>query len=186
MNIIIQLKTIHIGVGSGSGSGRVRLFVGNRGSGRVNVSAGRVGSRVQEKWPVDNSDPAIVRTPHGIRQTRLTARLLKGEIYCVWNHSGVRWAGVFVYRWIGKDRLNCNTVEVWNSEIVIHGSENLTKIWKTRTVTVEYRSMSWNVAGTWRRAVDSLKRNLLTSYNYSESTNDWKEDLLVSHCIPWR
>ena len=45
MNIIIQLKTIHIVEGSGRGSGRVRLFVGNRGSGRVNVSAGRVGSK---------------------------------------------------------------------------------------------------------------------------------------------
>ena len=41
-----------MGEGSGRGSGRVRLFVGNRGSGRVNVSPGRV----QEKWPVDNSD----------------------------------------------------------------------------------------------------------------------------------
>ena len=36
---------------SGRGSGRIRLFVGNRGSGRVNVLPGRV----QEKWPVDNS-----------------------------------------------------------------------------------------------------------------------------------
>ena len=35
----------------GNGSGRVRLFVGNRGSGRINVSPGRV----QEEWPVDNS-----------------------------------------------------------------------------------------------------------------------------------
>ena len=31
-----------MGEGSGRGSGRVRLFVGNRGSGRVNVSPGRV------------------------------------------------------------------------------------------------------------------------------------------------
>ena len=31
--------------------GRVKLFVGNRGPGLVNVSPGRV----QEKWPVDNS-----------------------------------------------------------------------------------------------------------------------------------
>ena len=38
-------------VGPRVGSGRVRLFVDNRGSGRVNVSPGRV----QEKWPVDNS-----------------------------------------------------------------------------------------------------------------------------------
>ena len=38
--------------GKGRATGRVRLFVGNRGSGRVHVSPGRV----QEKWPVDNSD----------------------------------------------------------------------------------------------------------------------------------
>ena len=49
MNIIIQLKTIHIGEGSGRGSGRVGsdFVVGNRGSSgrvRVNVSPGRVGS----------------------------------------------------------------------------------------------------------------------------------------------
>ena len=64
INIIIQLKIIHIGerVGPRVGSGRVRLFVGNRGSGRVNVPAGRVGSgRVQEKWPVDNSDPEYLQ-----------------------------------------------------------------------------------------------------------------------------
>ena len=42
--------------GSGRGSGRVRLFVGNRGSGRVGSTFRRVGSGwVQEKWPVDNS-----------------------------------------------------------------------------------------------------------------------------------
>ena len=35
--------------------GRVRLFVGNRRSGRANVSPGRV----QEKWPVDNSASMI-------------------------------------------------------------------------------------------------------------------------------
>ena len=32
-----------MGEGSGRGSGRVRLFVSNRGSGRVKVSPGRVG-----------------------------------------------------------------------------------------------------------------------------------------------
>ena len=32
-------------VGPRVGSSRVRLFVGNRGSGRVNVSPGRVGSK---------------------------------------------------------------------------------------------------------------------------------------------
>ena len=49
---------VHIaGVGWGRvGSGRVRLFVGNRGSGQVNVSPGRV----EEKWSVDNSDPSII------------------------------------------------------------------------------------------------------------------------------
>ena len=41
-----------MGEGSGRGLGRVRLLVSNRGLGRVNVSPGRV----QEKWPVDNSD----------------------------------------------------------------------------------------------------------------------------------
>ena len=59
INIIIQLKTIHIGEGSGRGSGRV-------GSGFLSVIAGRVArgsgqrsggsGRVQEKWPVDNSE----------------------------------------------------------------------------------------------------------------------------------
>ena len=56
MNIIIQIKTIHIGEGSGHESGRV-------GSDFLSAIAGRVGSgqrfagsgRVQEKWPVDNS-----------------------------------------------------------------------------------------------------------------------------------
>ena len=43
-------------VGPRVGSGWVRLFVGNRGSGRVGSTFRRVGSgRVQEKWPVDNS-----------------------------------------------------------------------------------------------------------------------------------
>ena len=32
------------------GSGRVRIFVGNRGSGRVNVSPGRVGSKKSDPW----------------------------------------------------------------------------------------------------------------------------------------
>ena len=41
-------------VGPRVGSGRVRLFVGNRGSGQVNVSSGRVGSgRIGSK----KSDP---------------------------------------------------------------------------------------------------------------------------------
>ena len=55
------------GKGRAAGRGRVRLFVCNRGSGRVNVLPGRVGStfcrvglgRVQEKWPVDNSDSQL-------------------------------------------------------------------------------------------------------------------------------
>ena len=37
-------------VGPRVGSGRVRLFVGNRGSGRVNVSPGRVGSKKSDPW----------------------------------------------------------------------------------------------------------------------------------------
>ena len=44
------------GKGSGRGSGRVRLFVGNRGSGQRFAGSGRV----QEKWPVDNSDAHVV------------------------------------------------------------------------------------------------------------------------------
>ena len=48
-----------MGEGSGRGSGRVRLFVGNRGSGdsdRVGSTFRRVGSdRIQEKCPVDIS-----------------------------------------------------------------------------------------------------------------------------------
>ena len=36
--------------GSGRGSGRVRLFVGNRGSGWVNVSPGLVGSKKSDPW----------------------------------------------------------------------------------------------------------------------------------------
>ena len=43
--------------GKGRAAGRVRLFVGNRGSGRVNVSPGRV----QEKWPVDNSGTTSIK-----------------------------------------------------------------------------------------------------------------------------
>ena len=35
---------------SGRGSGRVRLFVRNRGSGRVKVSPGRVGSKKSDPW----------------------------------------------------------------------------------------------------------------------------------------
>ena len=61
INIIIQLKTIHIGEGSGRGSGRV-------GSDFLSVIAGLVGStfrrvgsgRVQEKWPVDNSGLSVI------------------------------------------------------------------------------------------------------------------------------
>ena len=34
----------------GRAAGRVRLFVGNRGSGRVNVSAGRVRSKKSDPW----------------------------------------------------------------------------------------------------------------------------------------
>ena len=51
-------------------SGRVRLFVGNRGSGRVGSGQRFVGSgRAQEKWPVDNScfdsdGNEIVYLPH--------------------------------------------------------------------------------------------------------------------------
>ena len=49
-----------MGEGSGRGSGPVRLFVRNRGLGRVNVSPSRVRSgRVQEKWPVDNSGTSL-------------------------------------------------------------------------------------------------------------------------------
>ena len=46
------MKTIHIGEGSGRGSGRVRLFVGNRGSGRVGSTFRRVGSgpRKVTRW----------------------------------------------------------------------------------------------------------------------------------------
>ena len=44
-------KIVHMG--GRVESGRVRLFVGNRGSGRVNDSPGRVGPK--KKWPVDNS-----------------------------------------------------------------------------------------------------------------------------------
>ena len=38
------------GRGSGHGSGRVRLFVSNRGSSRVKVSPGRVGSKKSDPW----------------------------------------------------------------------------------------------------------------------------------------
>ena len=60
MNIIIRLKTIHIGEESGRGSGRVgsgrvRLCAGNRGSGRVGSGqrsggSGRVGSKKSDPW----------------------------------------------------------------------------------------------------------------------------------------
>ena len=60
-NLNVELKEV-----GRVGSGRVRLFVGNHGSGRVGsgrVGSGRVGSgrvnvspgRVREKWPMDNS-----------------------------------------------------------------------------------------------------------------------------------
>ena len=39
-----------MGEGSGHGSGRVRLFVGNVGLGRVNVSPGRVGPKKSDPW----------------------------------------------------------------------------------------------------------------------------------------
>ena len=39
-----------MGEGSGLGSVRVRLFVGNRGSGRVNVSSGWVESKKSDRW----------------------------------------------------------------------------------------------------------------------------------------
>ena len=42
--MIIQLKTTDMGEGLGRGSGRVRLFVRNRGSGRVGSKFRRVGS----------------------------------------------------------------------------------------------------------------------------------------------
>ena len=37
-------------MGKGRAAGRVRLFVGNRGSDRVNVSPGRVGSKKSDPW----------------------------------------------------------------------------------------------------------------------------------------
>ena len=51
-----------MGKGSRRGSGQVRLFVGNRGSGRVGSTFRRVArsSRVQEKCAVDNSDSSVI------------------------------------------------------------------------------------------------------------------------------
>ena len=37
-------------MGKGRAAGRARLFVGNRGSGRVNVSPGRVESKKSDPW----------------------------------------------------------------------------------------------------------------------------------------
>ena len=50
-NYSIKLCTYERRVGPRVGSSRVRLFVGNRGSGQRFAGTGRV----QEKWPVDNS-----------------------------------------------------------------------------------------------------------------------------------
>ena len=56
--------------GKGPAAGRVRLFVGNRGSGQRFAGSGRV----QEKWPVDNSVPDMLL---GGRQS--TCCLIKNE-----------------------------------------------------------------------------------------------------------
>ena len=48
--MIIKLKNAHMGEGSGREPGRVGFYVGNRGSGRVNVSTGRVGSKKSDPW----------------------------------------------------------------------------------------------------------------------------------------
>ena len=50
-----------MGEGSGRGSGRVGSdFIGNRGSGQRFAGSGRV----QEKWPVDNSEINTTNTVH--------------------------------------------------------------------------------------------------------------------------
>ena len=43
-------ETYYIWGRGGLGSGQVRLFGGNRGSGRVNVSPGQVGSKEIDPW----------------------------------------------------------------------------------------------------------------------------------------
>ena len=59
INYSIEAYT-YMGEGSGRGSDRVRIFVRNRGLGRVGSGDSGQGFaesiRVQEKWPVDNSD----------------------------------------------------------------------------------------------------------------------------------
>ena len=46
--------------GKGLAAGRVRLFLGNRGSGRVNVSPGRVGSKKSGPWTTLGSTTALI------------------------------------------------------------------------------------------------------------------------------
>ena len=53
--------------GKSRAAGRVRLFVGNRGSGRVTVSTGRVGSKKSDPW-------TTLGRQHCMAETRKTSR----------------------------------------------------------------------------------------------------------------
>ena len=69
----------------GRAAGQVRLFVGNRGSGGVNVSPGRV----QEKWPVDNSGSASAISWTGDIQTR---RIYRQPYYFISSIVDIEWS----------------------------------------------------------------------------------------------
>ena len=94
------MKTIHIGERSGRGSGRV-------GSDFLSVIAGRVGStfrrvgssRVQEKWPVDNSDLASASVAFAVRWVLLPQSVFAWLVSPLWDlPQGILPRWVFPHR----------------------------------------------------------------------------------------
>ena len=94
MNIIIQLKTIHIGERSGRGSSRVGSDFCRKsrvGSGRVNVLAGRVGSKKSDPWTtlVQSLSGELTIPSHvqsGFMSEEYTISKNDLSIFCQWNY----------------------------------------------------------------------------------------------------